>query len=81
MTTTVREARLNFSRLLARVQRGEEIIIRNRHTPVAKLVPFKTCTTPPFPDLTAWRGTMSKFMRNRDADSVTIIRRMREERG
>lgn len=81
MTTTVRDARLNFSRLLARVQRGEEIIIRNRQTPVAKLVPFKTSDALPFPDLTSWRGTMRKYLRNRDGDSVAMIRRMREERG
>ncbi|MBI3986138.1 MAG: type II toxin-antitoxin system prevent-host-death family antitoxin [Lentisphaerae bacterium] len=81
MTTTVREARLNFSRLLARVQRGEEIIIRNRQAPVAKLVPFKISAAPPFPDLTAWRGAMRKFMRNRGDDSSAFVRRMREERG
>lgn len=81
MTTTIRDARLNFSRLLARVQRGEEIIIRNRQTPVAKLVPFIPRAVPPFPDLTAWRGAMRKFMRQREGDSAAVVRRMREERG
>lgn len=80
MTTTIREARLNFSRLLVRVQQGEEIIIRNRQVPVAKLIPFKSRSAPPFPDLTAWRKAMGKFMRKRHENSAITIRRLREER-
>jgi prevent-host-death family protein len=32
----------NLSRLLSRVELGEEIVISNRGVPVAKLVPFQT---------------------------------------
>lgn len=39
-TVNVHQAKTNLSRLLARVELGEEIIISNRGTPVAKLVPF-----------------------------------------
>jgi len=37
----IHQAKTNLSRLLARVQLGEEIVISNRGVPVAKLVPFQ----------------------------------------
>lgn len=37
----VHEARENFSKLVARVSRGEEIIIAKAGTPVARLVPVE----------------------------------------
>jgi len=40
----IHEAKTNFSRLLARVELGEEIIISNRGLPVAKLVPYQPST-------------------------------------
>lgn len=36
----IHQAKTNFSRLLSRVELGEEIIISNRGVPIAKLVPF-----------------------------------------
>jgi prevent-host-death family protein len=39
-TVNIHQAKTNLSRLLFRVELGEEIIISNRGTPVAKLVPF-----------------------------------------
>jgi prevent-host-death family protein len=39
-TVNVHEAKTQLSRLLARVERGEEIIIANRGVPIAKLVPL-----------------------------------------
>jgi prevent-host-death family protein len=41
-TVNVHEAKTNLSRLLSRVEQGEEIVIANRGVPVAKLVPFQT---------------------------------------
>ncbi|MEL6814105.1 MAG: type II toxin-antitoxin system Phd/YefM family antitoxin [Cyanobacteria bacterium J06598_3] len=38
----IHQAKTNFSRLLSRVELGEEVVISNRGTPVAKLVPFQT---------------------------------------
>ncbi len=38
-TITVREAQADFSRLLARVSRGEEVIIAQEGRPVARVVP------------------------------------------
>jgi prevent-host-death family protein len=37
----VHDAKTNLSRLLARVARGEEVVIANAGQPVAKLVPIK----------------------------------------
>ena len=37
-TVTVHEAKTNLSRLIERAERGEEIVIARRKTPVAKLV-------------------------------------------
>jgi len=41
-TVNIHQAKTNLSRLLSRVELGEEIIISNRGTPIAKLVPFST---------------------------------------
>lgn len=38
----IHQAKTNLSRLLSRVELGEEIVISNRGVPVAKLVPFRT---------------------------------------
>ncbi|MEO1390327.1 MAG: type II toxin-antitoxin system Phd/YefM family antitoxin [Cyanobacteria bacterium J06634_6] len=40
----IHQAKTNLSKLLSRVELGEEIVISNRGTPVAKLVPFRTAT-------------------------------------
>lgn len=40
-TVNTHEAKTHLSRLLSRVEMGEEIIIANRGVPVAKLVPYK----------------------------------------
>lgn len=40
-TVNIHQAKTNLSRLLSRVELGEEIIISNRGVPVAKLVPFR----------------------------------------
>jgi prevent-host-death family protein len=41
-TVNVHQAQIDFSRLLSRVELGEEIIISNRGIPIAKLVPIHT---------------------------------------
>ena len=42
----VHQAKTNLSRLLERVQRGEEIVIGKAGTPVAKLVPYQAAAAP-----------------------------------
>lgn len=41
-TVNIHQAKTNLSRLLSRVELGEEIVISNRGIPIAKLVPFRT---------------------------------------
>ena len=41
-TVNIHQAKTNLSRLLSRVELGEEIVISNRGVPIAKLVPFRT---------------------------------------
>ena len=41
-SVNIHYCKTNFSRLLSRVELGEEIVISNRGIPVAKLVPFRT---------------------------------------
>ena len=40
-TVTIRVAKTTLSRLIERVERGEEIVIARDQTPVAKLVPIR----------------------------------------
>ena len=42
----VHQAKTNFSRLLERVGRGEDIVIGKAGKPVAKLVPYQHADTP-----------------------------------
>ena len=50
----IHEARAHLSRLVERVEAGEEIIIARAGRPVARLVPFGTRTRRRQPGL--WRG-------------------------
>jgi prevent-host-death family protein len=50
----VHDAKTHLSRLLERVETGEEIILARAGRPVARLVPFKPRREPRVPG--AWRG-------------------------
>lgn len=41
-TTNVHDAKTHLSKLLEQVANGDEIVISNRGTPVAKLIPYKS---------------------------------------
>ncbi len=41
-SVNIHQAKTNLSRLLSRVEHGEEIVISNRGIPIAKLIPFRT---------------------------------------
>ena len=41
LQVSVDEAKTNFSKLLARVRKGEEVIIAKKGKPIARLVPIK----------------------------------------
>lgn len=42
---SIHDAKTNLSRLIAQVEAGEEIVLRRRQTPVAKLVPYEPHVT------------------------------------
>ena len=43
---SIHEAKTQFSRLVARAEAGEEIVVRRGPTPVAKIVAYHAPTTP-----------------------------------
>ena len=43
---SIHEAKTNFSRLVARAEAGEEIVVRRRSKPVAKLVAYREASEP-----------------------------------
>jgi prevent-host-death family protein len=53
-TVSVRELQQNLRRVMARVERGQEIEVTRRRRPVARLTPVGPRATPtPWPDLDA----------------------------
>jgi prevent-host-death family protein len=46
---SIHEAKTQFSRLVARAEAGEEIVVRRGATPVAKIVAYHAPTTPRSP--------------------------------
>jgi prevent-host-death family protein len=46
---SIHEAKTQFSRLVARAEAGEEIVVRRGATPVAKIVKYDPPTTPRVP--------------------------------
>ena len=50
----IHQAKTHLSRLIERVETGEEIVIARAGRPVARLVPFRARTSPRVPG--AWRG-------------------------
>lgn len=79
LSATVRDARLNLSKLLKLAQQGHEVIIRNRDRPVAKLVPYLEPEPKPFPDLSGLRDSLRKGS-GPSASSEELVRRDRDER-
>jgi prevent-host-death family protein len=53
-TVSVRELQQNLKRVMARVERGQEIEVTRRRRPVARLTPVGSSARPrPWPDLEA----------------------------
>jgi prevent-host-death family protein len=46
---SIHEAKTHFSRLVARAEAGEEIVVRRGPTPVVKIVAYHAPTTPRMP--------------------------------
>ena len=55
-SVNVHDAKTHLSRLLERVEAGEEITLARAGRPIAKLVPFQRRTTPRTPGL--WKGKL-----------------------
>lgn len=53
-TVNIHEAKTHLSRLVERVEAGEEIVIARAGRPVARLVAFRARTKPRVPGV--WRG-------------------------
>jgi prevent-host-death family protein len=53
-TVNIHEAKTHLSRLVERVERGDEVVIARAGRPVARLVPFRPRTAPRVSGL--WRG-------------------------
>jgi prevent-host-death family protein len=53
-SVNIHHAKTHLSRLVERVERGEEVVIARAGRPVARLVPFTTRTRPRTPGI--WRG-------------------------
>jgi prevent-host-death family protein len=53
-TVNIHEAKTHLSRLIERVETGEEVVIARAGRPVARLVPFRVRTNPRVPG--QWRG-------------------------
>jgi prevent-host-death family protein len=78
--SNIREVRLNLSKLLNLVESGEEIIIKNRNTPVAKIVPYRKHKSYAFPDLTKFRASIELNESKTRLTTEEIVRKNRDER-
>jgi prevent-host-death family protein len=53
----IHEAKTHLSRLVERVEAGEEVVIARAGRPVARLVPYRARTTPRMSGI--WRGRVT----------------------
>jgi prevent-host-death family protein len=53
-TVNIHEAKTHLSRLIERVETGEEVVIARAGRPVARLIPFRARSSPRVPG--RWRG-------------------------
>ena len=56
-SVNVHEAKTHLSRLLVRVEAGEEVVIARAGRPVARLVPYRRLSEPRIPGI--WRGLVT----------------------
>lgn len=70
----IHEAKTNLSRLLARVELGEEIIIANRGTPIAKLQPYtEDASSPRIPGRLKGQFTVPPDFNRTDEDIIQLF--------
>jgi prevent-host-death family protein len=66
VTVDIREAKTRLSRLVKRVEAGDDVVIARGGLPVARLVRYRATTTPRTPGI--WRGQVRLA---RDFDPMT----------
>jgi len=69
-TVTIQDLRYRFSEVEARLQRGEEVEVRRRQRPVAKLVPF--CPTLEYPDFAAVQRAIFGHRKRKMGDGAEL---------
>lgn len=79
LATTVRNTRINLTKLLKLVSQGDEIVIKNRSVPVAMLVPYVQRAKGRFPDLTAFRRSLKPHLFT-TGDAIAEVRADRDGR-
>lgn len=77
-TCTVAEAKAHLSELLARVEKGEELVITRRGQPVASLSPIKPAKRSP--DWKAIRETRKALATSPGTPAGDLVREVREAR-
>jgi antitoxin (DNA-binding transcriptional repressor) of toxin-antitoxin stability system len=77
-TVTVRDLRYRFSEVEARLQRGEEVEIRRRRRPIAKLVPLRP--TVQYPDFVAVQREIFGHRKRKMADGAELAALNRGDR-
>ena len=77
-SATIRDLRYHFAEVERRLQRGEEIEIRRRQRPIAKLVPLR----PPaaYPDFAVVQREIFGQRKRKMMDAVELARLNRGER-
>jgi len=79
ISMSIRNAKMNFSRVLTLVERGEDVIIRNRQRPVAKISSFKEDERTK--DFSAFLDGLSKLRATqKSAPSGRLEKGIREDR-
>ncbi len=69
-TVNIHEAKTHLSRLVQRVETGEEVVIARAGRPVARLVPYRVRTSPRVPG--QWRGRV-RIAPDFDATDETVL--------
>ena len=79
---SVVDAKNNLSDLIARAERGEEVVITRHGQPVAELRPVQSAKTGPRPMTQAdwdWLDANRITLQPGAPDSATLVRQMRDE--
>ena len=79
ITMSIRNAKMNFSRILTLVERGEDVVIRNRQRSVAKISSFKD--EAPTENVSAFLDGLAKLRATqKPAQAGSLEKGLREDR-